>query len=228
MAQPRPRLRRPAPRRRTPIGTGSSPRILEDYFAANPVFGVYAGRHEYDGRMQDFSAGSDRTGNRATSRRAGPGRRVRRREPRFEAGIRTRLSAVADRRRPLLACRGGMAVPQPGLLPGLARSGRISQQALRAARAADACLYRLREDDSERGGADPRESSYADAAAVDRLWCQRLRGFRGLLSQGRGTRVRRGSRRRVAGGAETGKRRRREGNARARSLARVRAIARDR
>jgi len=29
---------------------------LEDYFAANPVFGVYAGRHEYDGRMQDFSA----------------------------------------------------------------------------------------------------------------------------------------------------------------------------
>jgi uncharacterized protein (DUF885 family) len=29
---------------------------LEDYFAANPVFAVYAGRHEYDGRMQDFSA----------------------------------------------------------------------------------------------------------------------------------------------------------------------------
>ena len=29
---------------------------VEDYFAANPVFAVYAGRHEYDGRMQDFSA----------------------------------------------------------------------------------------------------------------------------------------------------------------------------
>jgi len=28
---------------------------LEDYFAANPVFAVYAGRHEFDGRMQDFS-----------------------------------------------------------------------------------------------------------------------------------------------------------------------------
>ncbi len=29
---------------------------LEDYFAANPVFAVYAGRHEFDGKMQDFSA----------------------------------------------------------------------------------------------------------------------------------------------------------------------------
>ncbi len=29
---------------------------VEDYFAANPVFAVYAGRHEFDGRMQDFSA----------------------------------------------------------------------------------------------------------------------------------------------------------------------------
>ena len=29
---------------------------IEDYFAANPVFAVYAGRHEFDGRMQDFSA----------------------------------------------------------------------------------------------------------------------------------------------------------------------------
>jgi hypothetical protein len=31
---------------------------LEDHFAANPVFAVYAGRHEFDGRMQDFSAGA--------------------------------------------------------------------------------------------------------------------------------------------------------------------------
>ena len=29
---------------------------VEEYFAANPVFAVYAGRHEFDGRMQDFSA----------------------------------------------------------------------------------------------------------------------------------------------------------------------------
>jgi hypothetical protein len=29
---------------------------IEDYFTANPVFAVYAGRHEFDGRMQDFSA----------------------------------------------------------------------------------------------------------------------------------------------------------------------------
>lgn len=28
---------------------------LEEYFAANPVFAVFAGRHEFDGRMQDFS-----------------------------------------------------------------------------------------------------------------------------------------------------------------------------
>ena len=31
---------------------------LEEYFAANPVFAVFAGRHEFDGRMQDFSAPS--------------------------------------------------------------------------------------------------------------------------------------------------------------------------
>jgi uncharacterized protein (DUF885 family) len=29
---------------------------IEDYFAANPVFAVNAGRHEFDGQMQDFSA----------------------------------------------------------------------------------------------------------------------------------------------------------------------------
>jgi uncharacterized protein (DUF885 family) len=31
---------------------------IEEYFAANPVFAVYAGRHEFDGQMQDFSAGA--------------------------------------------------------------------------------------------------------------------------------------------------------------------------
>ena len=45
--------------RATTAGTGWDAFVasyLEDYFAANPVFAVYAGRHEYDGRMQDFSA----------------------------------------------------------------------------------------------------------------------------------------------------------------------------
>ena len=31
-------------------------RFIEDTFAANPTFAVYAGRHEYDGRLPDFSA----------------------------------------------------------------------------------------------------------------------------------------------------------------------------
>jgi uncharacterized protein (DUF885 family) len=31
-------------------------RYIEDYFVANPVAAVYAGRHEFDGRMDDFSA----------------------------------------------------------------------------------------------------------------------------------------------------------------------------
>jgi len=31
-------------------------RFIEESFAANPTFAVYAGRHEYDGRLPDFSA----------------------------------------------------------------------------------------------------------------------------------------------------------------------------
>jgi uncharacterized protein (DUF885 family) len=35
---------------------GQVARFIEDTFAANPSFAVYAGRHEYDGRLPDFSA----------------------------------------------------------------------------------------------------------------------------------------------------------------------------
>jgi uncharacterized protein (DUF885 family) len=31
-------------------------KFIEDSFAANPTFAVYAGRHEFDGRLPDFSA----------------------------------------------------------------------------------------------------------------------------------------------------------------------------
>src|SRR5262245_40256233 len=31
-------------------------RYIEDYFRANPFFAAQAGRHEYDGRMADWSA----------------------------------------------------------------------------------------------------------------------------------------------------------------------------
>ena len=46
----------------TPVAAGNAEwdafvaAYIEDYFAANPVFAVYAGRHEFDGQMQDFSA----------------------------------------------------------------------------------------------------------------------------------------------------------------------------
>ena len=56
--KPAPRLRPSRPRpRATPHGRHFANRFIEDYFMLQPFFAVNAGRHEFDGKMPDWSAG---------------------------------------------------------------------------------------------------------------------------------------------------------------------------
>ena len=122
---------------------GHVTQFIEASFAANPVSASYAGRHEFDGKLPDLTAPALRrdVGRLETARARHAG--VRSGRPYAGAAARARLSAGRDRGRTLLGERSRMAVPQPGVLPRLPRSGDLPQQALRAARDAHARLHRL-------------------------------------------------------------------------------------
>ncbi len=120
-------------------------RFIEETFAANPSFAVYAGRHEFDGQLPDFSAAS-----------------LRKEVARLEAARRAALavdpaSLDADRRieRDYLLAVIDKALfwqseaqwpyRNPAYLFRRDRSRDLPEQALCAARPAHAGVHRVRE-----------------------------------------------------------------------------------
>ena len=120
---------------------------IEEFFRAHPTFAVRSGRHEYDGKLPDWSAAGiaaeierlHEARDAATRLRRGLDRR---------AALRARLPRRAHRSRSLLAGNHGRALPQSDLLFRLEarrpRSQHLSLARIRAVRAAHARAARLR------------------------------------------------------------------------------------
>ena len=174
---------------------------IESYFAANPSAAVYAGRHEFDGRLPDFSA----AGLGAEAARLEAARKA---TAAFDpAGLdagppdRARVPALGHRQEPVLASRGEVARAQSRLVLRRDRSRDLSQQGICAARDAHAGVHRLCQRPAPGDRADPREPAHAACGADHRLWRQGLRRLRGVLRGRRVQGLRIGEGREAAGGA---------------------------
>ncbi len=127
---------RPRPRS-VPIGTSTSPGFLDSYFHNNPTFAVALGRHEFDGRLPDWSE----KGLEAWKAKLHFVRNIVSTFPlaasdtarRFE---REYLLSRIDQRS-LLARPSRLAAPQPRVLQRQSRPERVPHAGVRASRRPD-------------------------------------------------------------------------------------------
>jgi hypothetical protein len=148
---------------------------LEGYFAAHPDVAVSAGRHEFDGKLQDFSK-------EAIDREIARLHAERDRADAFGNGLNDTKKFERDY---LVASIDSdlfsVALPQPILLRRPCRSQCLPDPALRASRATHAGLRRLRARSASTASSGTGESSDSNAAQLRRSGPSYIRRPREIL-----------------------------------------------